>query len=114
MAKILIIYHSETGNTEAMSESVEAGVKREGVEVVRTKIEEASVDDLLEADGVIIGSPTHFAAVSAEVKGFIDESIKHYGKHLGQGLPSLSNDWRQGDAREQCYHIDMKGGDRES
>ena len=78
MAKVLIIYHSRTGNTEAMAKAVEAGVKREGLEVVRKRIEEASVDDLLEYDGIIIGSPTRFTAVSAEVKKFIEESIKHY------------------------------------
>lgn len=84
MAKVLIIYHSRTGNTEAMAEAVEVGVKREGLEVIRKRIEEASVDDLLEPDGIIIGSPTYFAAVAAEVKKFIDESIKHFGKLEGK------------------------------
>jgi len=84
MAKVLIIYHSRTGNTEAMAEAVEAGVKREGLEVIRKRIEETSVDDLLEPDGIIIGSPTYFAAVAAEVKKFIDESIEHFGKLEGK------------------------------
>jgi len=84
MAKILIIYQSKTGNTAAMAESVEQGVKREGVEVVRKKIEEASVDDLLEPQGIIIGSPTYFAATTAEIKRFVDDSIKHYKKLEGK------------------------------
>lgn len=84
MAKILIIYHSKTGNTEAMAKAVEAGAKREGVEVTRKKLEKASVDDLLEPDGIIIGSPTYFAAAAAEVKKFTDESIKHFGKLEGK------------------------------
>jgi NAD(P)H dehydrogenase (quinone) len=84
MAKILIIYHSRTGNTEAMAEAVEAGVKREGLEVVRKKVEEASIDDLLEPDGIIIGSPTYFAGAAAEVKKFIDEGIEHFGKLEGK------------------------------
>lgn len=78
MPKILIIYQSVTGNTEAMAEAVEEGVKKAGVEVVRQKIEDTSVDDLLEPEGIIIGSPTYFAATTAEVKRLIDDSIKHY------------------------------------
>jgi NAD(P)H dehydrogenase (quinone) len=97
MAKVLIIYHSRTGNTEAMAEAVEAGIKREGLEVTRKRIEEASVDDLLEPDGIIIGSPTYFAA-AAEVKKFINESIKHVGKLEGKigAAFSSSGDLRGG------------------
>lgn len=84
MPRILIIYHSKTGNTRAMAEAVEEGVKKEGVEVVRKKIEEASVDDLLEPEGIIIGSPTYFAATTAEIKKFVDESIKHWKKLEGK------------------------------
>jgi len=84
MAKVLIIYHSKTGNTKSMAEAVEEGLKREDVEVIRKKIEETSVDDLLDPDGIIIGSPTYFAATTAEVKRFIDESIKHFGKLEGK------------------------------
>ena len=78
MPKILIIYQSRTGNTAAMAESVEEGVRKAGVEVVRQKIEDTCVDDLLEPEGIIIGSPTYFAATTAEVKRLIDDSIKHY------------------------------------
>ena len=109
MARILIIYHSKTGNTEAMSEAVEAGVKREGLEVVRKKIEEASVDDLLEADGIIIGSPTHFAAVSAEVKKFIDESIKHYGKLEGKVGAAFSSSGDLGGGSETAILDILRG-----
>ena len=84
MPKILIIYQSKTGNTQAMAEAVEDGVKKEGVVVIRKKIEDANVDDLLEPDGIIIGSPTYFAATTAEVKQFIDESIKHFRKLEGK------------------------------
>jgi NAD(P)H dehydrogenase (quinone) len=84
MARVIIIYQSKTGNTAAMAESVEEGVKKEGVEVVRKKIEDASVDDLLEPEGIIIGSPTYFAATTAEVKRFVDDSIKHFKRLEGK------------------------------
>jgi NAD(P)H dehydrogenase (quinone) len=84
MAKILILYQSKTGNTQAMAEAVEVGVKKEGVEVTRKKIEDAHVDDLLEPEGIIIGSPTYFAATTAEIKKFVDDSIKHFKKLEGK------------------------------
>jgi NAD(P)H dehydrogenase (quinone) len=84
MASILIIYQSKTGNTALMAEAVESGVKKEGVSVTRKKIEDIRVDDLLEPDGIIIGSPTYFAAPTAEIKRLIDESIKHFGKLEGK------------------------------
>ena len=84
MPKVLIIYKSKTGNTEAMAEAVEAGVRKEGVDVIRKRIEDAHVDHLLEPDGIIIGSPTYFAATTGEIKKFIDESIKHFGKLEGK------------------------------
>jgi NAD(P)H dehydrogenase (quinone) len=84
MARILIIYQSKTGNTEQMSEAVEVGIRREGVSVVRKKIEKTTLEDLLEPQGIIIGTPTYFAATTAEIKKLIDESIKHFGKLEGK------------------------------
>lgn len=100
MAKVLIIYHSKTGNTEAMAKAVEAGIKKEGVTVVRKRIEDADVDDLLEPDGIIIGSPTHFAATTAEIKRFIDDSIKHFGKLEGKVGAAFSSSGDLGGGNE--------------
>ena len=84
MKKILIVYHSKTGNTEKMSAAVEVGAKKEDVAVHRKRLDEASVDDLPKYDGIIIGSPTYFASCTAEVKRFLDDSIKHYPKLAGK------------------------------
>jgi NAD(P)H dehydrogenase (quinone) len=84
MAKILIVYQSKTGNTERMSEAVEAGIKKEGVSVIRKKIEKTTLNDLLEPQGIIIGTPTYFAATTAEFKKLIDESIKCFPKLEGK------------------------------
>ena len=84
MPKVLVAYYSETGNTAAMAEAVATGVERAGVEVVRKKLEEVSVDELPDYDGIIIGTPTHFAAAAAEVKRFIDDSIKCWKQLAGK------------------------------
>ena len=84
MATILIIYQSKTGNTERMSEAVEAGIKAEGVSVIRKKIQDTSLDDLLDPQGIVIGTPTYFAATTAEFKKLIDGSIKYFPKLEGK------------------------------
>ena len=84
MSRVLIIYFSKTGNTERMARLVGEGVSAEGVEPVLKKVGTASVDDLLSADGVIFGSPTYFGTMAAEIKSFLDASVKHFGKLNGK------------------------------
>lgn len=84
MARILLIYQSNTGNTKAMAEAVAKGVQSVGVEVDLKPLAQASVDDLPHYDGIIIGTPTYFASMTAEVKRFIDDSIKYYKKLQGK------------------------------
>jgi NAD(P)H dehydrogenase (quinone) len=84
MTEILIIYFSKTGNTEKMANLVAEGVKGEGVSVEVKKVTDASVDRLLDAKGIVIGSPTYFGTMAAEIKSFLDESVKHFGKLKGK------------------------------
>lgn len=44
--KVLIVYDSESGNTEAMAYAVSEGVESEGVDVEVKRVEEASIDEL--------------------------------------------------------------------
>ena len=78
MPSILVLYDSQTGNTERMAHAVAEGVREEGVEVSMKKIDEARVEDLHDFGGIIVGSPTYFGAMSGKVKHFLDESIKLY------------------------------------
>ncbi|MEM3704286.1 MAG: NAD(P)H-dependent oxidoreductase [Candidatus Bathyarchaeia archaeon] len=85
MVKILIVYDSKTGNTEKMAFAVAEGAKQvEGVEVVIKKVDQTSLEDLLAADGIIMGSPTYYGQMSAKLKALIDESVKIHGKLEGK------------------------------
>jgi NAD(P)H dehydrogenase (quinone) len=84
MAEVLVIYFSKTGNTEKMAHSVAEGVKGEGVSIEVKKVADVSVDELLDAKGIIIGSPTYFGTMAAEIKSFLDESVAHFGKLTGK------------------------------
>jgi len=75
MAKILIVYHSQTGNTEKMAHAVAEGARGiEGVDVILKKAADASLDDLLTADGFALGTPENFGYMSGMVKDFFDRT----------------------------------------
>ena len=84
MPTVLIVYQSRSGNTEEMAKAVEEGVKSGGARAVRKKAGRATLKDLLNADGIILGSPTHYGTMAAEVKALLDRSAEIHGKLEGK------------------------------
>jgi NAD(P)H dehydrogenase (quinone) len=85
MAKVIIVYYSESGNTEKMALAVAKGAGEVGgINVVVKKVEETGLEDLLNADGIIMGSPTYYGEMSSKLKALIDESEKIHGKLEGK------------------------------
>ena len=75
MCKILIIYHSQSGNTQKMAEQVARGAKSvENVSVTLKRATDATLQDLLECDGLAIGSPEYFGYMAGLVKDFFDRT----------------------------------------
>ena len=50
MPKVLVIYHSRTGRTEAMAKAIGDAIGAEGVEVTCKKMEDTGPDELLQMD----------------------------------------------------------------
>jgi NAD(P)H dehydrogenase (quinone) len=85
MAKVLVTYYSRSGNTRRMAEKIHEGLASiNGVDVTLKKVQETTLDDLLEFDGIVMGSPTYFGVMAAQVKNLVDESVKHFGKLVGK------------------------------
>lgn len=83
--RILIVYDSKTGNTEKMALAVAEGTKEtEGVDVLVKKAGKTTNEDLLKADGIIVGSPTYYGQMSGKIKAMFDESVKIHGKLEGK------------------------------
>jgi len=69
---VLIAYHSETGNTEAMANAVAEGARSVDEIIVTLKpVSEVTASNLLDADVIIVGSPVYNANVSPEISAFI-------------------------------------------
>lgn len=87
--RILVAFHSQTGNTEKLAQALRDGAAAvEGVQVLLRKAGEASADDILKADGIVLGSPVYWQNLSPEAGRFLDrvgEVLAKAGKTLGDG-----------------------------
>ena len=73
LVKVLVTYHSLSGNTERMAEAVVDGVKSvSGTEAILKRVGKVTADDLFSADAVVVGSPVYWSNMSGEVKTFFD------------------------------------------
>ena len=71
--KVLIAYHSQSGNTERMAEGVAEGARSlPGTTVVLKRVGQVTADDLFSSDAIVIGSPVYWSNMSGEVKTFFD------------------------------------------
>jgi len=72
MKKVLIVYHSQSGNTEAMAKAVSEGALGAGATVVLKRAVDANVEDMMNCDIVAIGTPSYFGYMAGMVKDFFD------------------------------------------
>lgn len=71
--KVLVTYHSLTGNTERMAEAVVEGAKSvPDTTVMLKRVAQVTAEDLFSSDAVIVGSPVYWSNMSGEVKTFFD------------------------------------------
>jgi NAD(P)H dehydrogenase (quinone) len=105
--KVSIIYYSATGATYKLAQSIAEGAEKAGALVTLRKVRElapeeavrsnegwaqhrletqdvpeATADDVVDADAVILGSPTRYGNIAAQLKQFIDT----LGPQWSQGL----------------------------
>lgn len=83
--KVLVVYDSATGNTEKMAFAIADAMKAvKGTKVTVRRASGTNAADLVEADCIVIGSPTYYGQMSAAVKSLLDKSVKVHGKLEGK------------------------------
>ncbi len=85
MPRLLVVHHSPTPSVTALTEAVVAGASDEaieGVEVVLRAALEADADDVLGADGYVLGTPANFGYMSGALKHFFDTIFLQAGGAL--------------------------------
>jgi len=100
MKTLLIVYHTGGVKTAKMAEAVERGARREAgdaanVNVVVKRCAEAGPEDVLAADGLILGTPENFGYMSGMMKDFLERVFypcegkvngRPYALFVGAGL----------------------------
>jgi NAD(P)H dehydrogenase (quinone) len=106
MTKVLVLYYSSYGHIEKMAEAVAAGAREGGAEVAIKRVPElvpediarnshfkldqpapiATIDELPDYDAIIIGVPTRFGNMAAQMKNFLDQTggLWFGGKLIGK------------------------------
>jgi NAD(P)H dehydrogenase (quinone) len=94
MTRVLVLYYSSYGHIETMAGAVAEGAREAGAEVVIKRVPElvpeeiakkshfkldqaapiATVDELPDYDAIIIGVPTRFGNMAAQMKNFLDQT----------------------------------------
>ena len=106
MTKVLVLYYSSYGHVEQMAAAVAEGVREAGAEAVVKRVPEtvpeavakashfkldqaapiATVGELPDYDAIILGVPTRFGNMPAQMKNFLDQTggLWFNGKLVGK------------------------------
>lgn len=92
MAKVLVLYYSKHGKTAQLAKKIAMGIEQQGGEALLRTVPEithktdyppisdipdqgplyVSKQDIMDCDGLALGSPTHFGNMASPLKYFID------------------------------------------
>lgn len=89
MKRLLIVYHSQTGGTEAMADAVRRGATVEDiseVDVRYLRASDAGPADLIGANALVLGTPENFGYMSGGMKDFFDRTF-YAAQGQVEGLP---------------------------
>ena len=71
--RLLIVYHTQSGGTRTLVERASEGAATiPECELVVLRAADANSDDVLAADGLLLGTPENFGYMSGMVKDFFD------------------------------------------
>jgi multimeric flavodoxin WrbA len=76
MRTLLVVHHTPSPRVQAMLESVRSGASDdaiEGVDVLTRPALAATVQDTLDADAVVLGTPANIGYMSGALKHFFDQ-----------------------------------------
>lgn len=84
MAKVVVIYYDRSGNTKAMAQEIAAGATEAGAAVELKSSDTATVEDLRQADGIVLGSPTYYGLPAPGLLQLIEETVRCHGALEGK------------------------------
>lgn len=101
MARMLVCSYSRTKHTMHMAEAIaEAAGKVQGIQVDLKPVQDVKAKDLLAYDGIVIGSPTYYGTMAAQIKELLDETVTIHGKLAGKVGGAFSSSANVGGGNE--------------
>ena len=77
MAEILIVYHSQTGNTKKLASAIASGVEEtENAHAIFKHASDAVAQDIKDCDAIVICSPEYFGYMAGAVKDLFDRTYE--------------------------------------
>ena len=86
MKRLLLVFHSQSGRTAQLADAAAQGVAAlaDSVELRVRRAPEATLEDLLWAEGLLLGTPENFGYLSGLMKDFLDRTYyPAEGKTIG-------------------------------
>src|SRR3984893_3903949 len=94
MAKVLVLYYSSYGHIETMAKAIAEGARSAGAGVDIKRVPEtaplevakaahfkldqsapiATIDELVNYDAIVVGTPTRFGRISSQMASFLDQA----------------------------------------
>ncbi|SEC84680.1 NADPH-dependent FMN reductase [Nocardioides exalbidus] len=87
MPSLLVVHHSPTPSVAVLTDAVVAGASDDAIEDVEVVVRpalEATADDVLAADGFVLGTPANFGYMSGALKHFFDSTFLAAGGALSE------------------------------
>jgi len=94
MANGLVVYYSRSGNTKQMAEIIAEAMNEAGLSTKCKNVSDVKVDDLVSADAIVVGSPTYYGRMAAQIAQLFDDSVSKHGKldgKVGAAFSSSAN-----------------------
>jgi NAD(P)H dehydrogenase (quinone) len=102
---VLVLIHSQNGGTYKMAKAIAEGIQdypnskailkrvpsinsKEKLNADVEKLPVATIEELVNYDGIAFGSPVHFANISAEMNSFFSQSIPLWTSRALEGKPA--------------------------
>jgi len=101
MAKMLVVYYSRTKHTQHMAEAVAKGAEQvKGVEITVKPVGQVNAQQMLDYDAIVVGSPTYYGTMAAQIKQLFDESVAFHGQLDGKVGGAFSSSANVGGGNE--------------
>lgn len=107
--KITVVYHSESGNTAKMAESIVKGIQSvEDMEAKAFNMNDLDEEYIRSSQGVIFGTPTYMGTLSGKAKAWLEGAGKYglAGK-LGGAFATANYVHGGADVAIQCVLLHM-------